>query len=62
MKAIVRLMQDGGVSGPAAELDVPDDEAGQDVAAREWAASQLGHPWDELTIEVGGECRSVPMS
>lgn len=58
-RATVRLMQEAGVAGPVAELEVPADEAGQDAAAREWAAWQVGHPWDSLTIEVDGECREV---
>ncbi len=63
MTATIRLMQEGGVSGPFVTLDVPDDEAGQNESAQEWAAGMTGHPWDHLTIEAGdGECREVPQS
>jgi len=63
MKAFARLMQDTGVKGPAATIEIPDDREGQDKAALAWAAAQTGHPWDSLTIEYQSAldwvCRAV---
>lgn len=44
--AVVRLMNDG-VSGPSAGIEYQNERD-----AINWAASQTGHPWDAVTVEV----------
>jgi hypothetical protein len=57
MTLTYRLMQEGGVSGPVAAYDLDDVTDAEVITpaviephARAWAAGQIGHPWDVLTV------------
>ncbi len=58
MKATVRLMNDGDVSGPVETIDVPKSRKGQERKARAWADGQIGRPWDTLTVTPEGDDRA----
>ena len=51
MNATFRLMQDSGVQGPQRTVEVEDSHHADELAVA-WSLSQLGHPWDVLTVEV----------
>lgn len=56
MKYTFRLMQASGVPGPSTTVET-DDASALPGIARRWAAGQIGHPWDTLTIvDENGEC------
>jgi len=55
-----RLMQESGVQGAShTQSDFLGSFADAQEAARGWAASQTGHPWDCLSLEIGGEVFEV---
>lgn len=49
MTTTFRLMQESGVTGPTATVEVESIDAAREQA-RAWAAGQTGHPWDVLTV------------
>jgi hypothetical protein len=44
-RTTLRLMHDGGISGPQETIDV---ESRQDIL--DWVDGQTGHPWDLVTV------------
>ena len=50
----VRLMQEDGVIGPEASLEISEDTKVNEIQAlaREWACGQTGWPWDVVTWET----------
>lgn len=61
MKVTFRLGRRNGLKGPYTTVEMPDDTHRAIIRqqARQWAAKQLGNPWDILTYERNGQVYTV---
>ena len=50
-EATFRLMQESGIQGPSKAVEVESAQHAKELAFA-WSEGQIGHPWDECTIEI----------
>jgi hypothetical protein len=51
MNATFRLMNESGVQGTQATVEVESELHAKELAVA-WSEGELGHPWDVCTIEI----------